>query len=321
MSVRSLLKTFGLALFAGALVGLALAADPGRGRTAQAAGAASSLEIVLQLDSQVVGVSEPGALVPISLINVLQPVGGFEISLLLDRPDLFRFSSDSIIETTIVCIDPIDCNPADTTIDTVANSPVTTTGGAIVNWEFIQARALSDINLKLAALADEPGGASIPPLSPGGPRLLCKVYIEKIAPPGLLDTLKDRNTRILIDAPSTSFSTPSGVTIGRKDSIVCLNPPSCTQRDTVYYTDQSAFLYFNGARTFGAACSRGDVNLSGAINSADIIYMVNFVFKGGAPPLCSPTAGDVNCNGVTNSADIIYMVNHVFKGGPPPGSC
>jgi hypothetical protein len=26
----------------------------------------------------------------------------------------------------------------------------------------------------------------------------------------------------------------------------------------------------------------------------------------------------VNCTGAVNSADIIYMVNHVFKGGPAP---
>ena len=62
----------------------------------------------------------------------------------------------------------------------------------------------------------------------------------------------------------------------------------------------------------------GDVNLSTTLTSADIIYMVNFVFKGGPDPLpCSATA-DVNCSGSVTSADVIYMVNHVFKGGVPP---
>ena len=35
-------------------------------------------------------------------------------------------------------------------------------------------------------------------------------------------------------------------------------------------------------------------------------------------PLPCPAAGDVNCNGANTSADIIFLVNHVFKGGPLP---
>jgi hypothetical protein len=62
----------------------------------------------------------------------------------------------------------------------------------------------------------------------------------------------------------------------------------------------------------------GDVNESGALTSADIIYLVNFVFKGQDPPLPCAANGDVNCSGAVTSADIIYMVNHVFKGAEPP---
>lgn len=62
----------------------------------------------------------------------------------------------------------------------------------------------------------------------------------------------------------------------------------------------------------------GDVNTNGSITSADIIYMVVFVFKGGPAPQPCPAAGDVNCSGSDTSADIIFLVNHVFKGGPLP---
>jgi len=62
----------------------------------------------------------------------------------------------------------------------------------------------------------------------------------------------------------------------------------------------------------------GDVNISGTLTSADIIGLVNFVFKSAAPPLPCEGAGDVNCSESVTSADIIYMVNHVFKGGPLP---
>ena len=62
----------------------------------------------------------------------------------------------------------------------------------------------------------------------------------------------------------------------------------------------------------------GDVNSTGAITSADIIYMVAYVFKGGDPPMPCAANGDVNCDGVVTSSDIIYLVGHVFKGGWPP---
>ena len=42
------------------------------------------------------------------------------------------------------------------------------------------------------------------------------------------------------------------------------------------------------------------------------------VFKGGDPPQPVPEAGDTDCSGAVTSADIIQMVNHVFKGGPEP---
>lgn len=66
--------------------------------------------------------------------------------------------------------------------------------------------------------------------------------------------------------------------------------------------------------------STGDVNLSGNITSADIIFGVNYVFKSGSPPMPCAAAADVNCSGTVTSSDLIYWVNHVFKGGPPPCS-
>jgi hypothetical protein len=63
----------------------------------------------------------------------------------------------------------------------------------------------------------------------------------------------------------------------------------------------------------------GDTNADGLTTSADIIFMVNYIFKGGAAPSV-PGHGDVNCDGLDTSADIIYLVNYVFKGGPAPCS-
>lgn len=63
----------------------------------------------------------------------------------------------------------------------------------------------------------------------------------------------------------------------------------------------------------------GDCNKDGWINSADVVYLINYLFTGGPAP--DPLeVGDVTCDEVINSADIIYLINYLFKNGPPP-SC
>jgi len=62
----------------------------------------------------------------------------------------------------------------------------------------------------------------------------------------------------------------------------------------------------------------GDANNDVKVTLPDIIFLVNYVFKGGtAPsPLCR---GDANgTTGTPGLPDIIYLVNFVFKGGPKP---
>ena len=62
----------------------------------------------------------------------------------------------------------------------------------------------------------------------------------------------------------------------------------------------------------------GDVNTSGSVTSADIVFLVGFIFTGHIGPRPCEAAGDVNCDGVVTSADIIYLVNFVFKGDIRP---
>ncbi|KPL03275.1 MAG: hypothetical protein AMJ73_07475, partial [candidate division Zixibacteria bacterium SM1_73] len=62
---------------------------------------------------------------------------------------------------------------------------------------------------------------------------------------------------------------------------------------------------------------RGDVNGDGVINSADVAYLINYLFKGGPAP--EPLEiGNTNCDEVVNSTDVVYLINYLFKGGPPP---
>jgi hypothetical protein len=69
-------------------------------------------------------------------------------------------------------------------------------------------------------------------------------------------------------------------------------------------------------------CNPGDANGDGEINVSDVVYEVNYIFKGGPPPVpYSICSGDVNCDCTENIGDAVYKINYVFKGGPPPCTC
>jgi hypothetical protein len=65
----------------------------------------------------------------------------------------------------------------------------------------------------------------------------------------------------------------------------------------------------------------GDANGDETVNVGDAVFLINYVFKGGAAP--DPLeAGDANCDGQVNVGDAVYLIAYVFKGGPEPcGAC
>jgi outer membrane protein assembly factor BamB len=67
----------------------------------------------------------------------------------------------------------------------------------------------------------------------------------------------------------------------------------------------------------GSQFTCGDANGDNLANVGDAVFLINFVFRGGAPP--SPlAAGDANCDGQANVGDAVYMINFVFRGGAIP---
>jgi hypothetical protein len=61
----------------------------------------------------------------------------------------------------------------------------------------------------------------------------------------------------------------------------------------------------------------GDANADGKITVSDVVYLVNYLFKGG--PIAKPyEAGEANCDGKVTVSDVVYLVNYLFKGGQPP---
>jgi hypothetical protein len=61
----------------------------------------------------------------------------------------------------------------------------------------------------------------------------------------------------------------------------------------------------------------GDANSDGAVGPGDVVYLINYLFRGGPKP-CPMEAGDANCDGVVGPGDIVYLINYLYRGGPPP---
>jgi len=64
----------------------------------------------------------------------------------------------------------------------------------------------------------------------------------------------------------------------------------------------------------------GDANNDGAVNVSDAVWIINYVFVGGEPPI-PYEAGDANCDGTVNVSDAVWIINYVFVGGPQPCEC
>ncbi|MFH1892267.1 MAG: hypothetical protein ABIK83_06240 [Candidatus Zixiibacteriota bacterium] len=73
---------------------------------------------------------------------------------------------------------------------------------------------------------------------------------------------------------------------------------------------------FSGELTFFGHVS-GDADGSGFVDIDDIVFLVAYVFSGGATPR-PLELGDANCSDVVDIDDITYLVQYIFVGGPQP---
>jgi CubicO group peptidase (beta-lactamase class C family) len=61
----------------------------------------------------------------------------------------------------------------------------------------------------------------------------------------------------------------------------------------------------------------GDASGDGVVDPADVVYLINYLFKGSAAPV-PYEAGDCNCDEIVNADDVVYLISYLFRGGPPP---
>ncbi len=65
----------------------------------------------------------------------------------------------------------------------------------------------------------------------------------------------------------------------------------------------------------------GDANDDQAVNVSDAVWIINYVFIGGAEPEPVLACGDANGDGAVNVSDAVWVINYVFIGGAAPGDC
>ena len=86
----------------------------------------------------------------------------------------------------------------------------------------------------------------------------------------------------------------------------------------IYVTGRSSGNYWDYATIkYSQSFSRGDVDGNGSIDIGDIIYLLNYLYRGGSPPEPQET-GDCNCTGFIDIGDVVYLINYLFRSGPPP---
>jgi len=83
-------------------------------------------------------------------------------------------------------------------------------------------------------------------------------------------------------------------------------------------TAYNKITYTTQITVTGGSFICGDTNGDGIIDLEDVLYLINYLYKGGPAPVLLE-AGDVDNNGTVELGDVLYLISYLYKGGPPPG--
>jgi hypothetical protein len=129
----------------------------------------------------------------------------------------------------------------------------------------------------------------------------------------------------------TNFATGASVTFGgtAATSVVVVSAIKITAKTPAHATGAVNVTVTNPDTSTGTLVGGYqynpqvfDPNGDGTITSADIFFLVNYLFMNGPAPNGPGglLSGDANGDGVVSSADIFYLVNYLFLGGQKPNT-
>jgi len=119
----------------------------------------------------------------------------------------------------------------------------------------------------------------------------------------------------------TDGALPSGLTLDNQTGFVSGAPTDTGWFSFTAYVDDNYSNYWDEAvftlRVEPTPQIPGDIDVSGAVDIADLIYFVDYSFTGGPPPLL-PNLADVDGSCAVDIADVVYLVDYMFNSGPAP---
>ncbi|MFN0057289.1 MAG: dockerin type I repeat-containing protein [Planctomycetota bacterium] len=179
---------------------------------------------------------------------------------------------------------------------------------------------LTGISAGAATLAADYFQADITPVSGAGGIVGCVLDFGPTSPLGFipqgpLSEIAVFEYQVLASAPdaATSPLTFSGSLVP-----VLPSPPTpiliSMGEEGIVPTLQAGLITVDGGPPV-VEFIRGDANVDGALNIADPVFMLNYLFASGPIPTCLKTV-DCNDDGALNIADPVYSLNYQFAGGP-----
>ncbi len=90
--------------------------------------------------------------------------------------------------------------------------------------------------------------------------------------------------------------------------------------DTLCWDEYYGWGRANAFRAL-VAVSHGDVNNDSQIGTADVTYLIAYLFQGGPPPVPVLEMGDANGDGNVSLSDVVYLISYLYQGGEPPPIC
>ncbi len=142
------------------------------------------------------------------------------------------------------------------------------------------------------------------------------------------DTLRE-------DAQTTSASAAKNPSSGEQIQWQVISAGGTTSSNANFIISQTVAQTATGVSTGGSfalsegffysgavapPCKCGDADNSGGWSIGDAVYIINYIFGGGPPPL-QTCNGDADGSGGISIGDAVYLINYIFGGGPMPGGC